>query len=125
MKRSSFGSFFLKMLFLMSQFLTEIVSCCLYSTKSGNVWVAGASYAKINVHIEIGLFGHQISRVMRNPYFCICKNKDADQRPFSLHLFIQSFYFLNPKFQASSHLLWQYSPVCMGLGRKPRSQVFS
>ena len=28
-------------------------------------------------------------------------------------------YFLNPKFQASSHLLWLYSPVCVGPGRKP------
>ena len=25
---------------------------------------------------------------------------------------VQSLYFLNPKFQASSHLLWLYSPVC-------------
>ena len=34
-------------------------------------------------------------------------------------------YFLNPKFQASSYLLWLYSPVCVGPGRKPRSPVFS
>ena len=27
---------------------------------------------------------------------------------------VQSLYFLNPKFQASSHLLWLYSPVCVG-----------
>ena len=38
---------------------------------------------------------------------------------------VQSLYFLNPKFQASSHLLWLYSPVCVGPGRKPRRQVFS
>ena len=25
-----------------------------------------------------------------------------------------SLYYLNPKFQASSHLLWLYSPVCVG-----------
>ena len=25
---------------------------------------------------------------------------------------VQSLFFLNPKFQASSHLLWLYSPVC-------------
>ena len=38
---------------------------------------------------------------------------------------VQSFYFLNPKFQASSHLLWLYRPVCVGPGRKPRRPVFS
>ena len=26
---------------------------------------------------------------------------------------VQSLYFLNPKFQVSSHLLWLYSPVCV------------
>ena len=38
---------------------------------------------------------------------------------------VQSLYFLNPKFQASSHLLWLYSPACVGPGRKPRRPVFS
>ena len=38
---------------------------------------------------------------------------------------VQSLYFLNPKFQASSHLLWLYSPVCVGPGRKPRRLFFS
>ena len=38
---------------------------------------------------------------------------------------VQFLYFLNLKFQASSHLLWQYSPVCVGPGRKPRRLVFS
>ena len=27
---------------------------------------------------------------------------------------VQSLFFLIPKFQASSHLLWLYSPVCVG-----------
>ena len=38
---------------------------------------------------------------------------------------VQSLYFLNPKFQASNHLLWLYSPVCVGPGRKPRRPVFA
>ena len=38
---------------------------------------------------------------------------------------VQSLYFLNPKFQASSHLLWLYSLVCVGPGPKPRKTVFS
>ena len=33
---------------------------------------------------------------------------------------VQSIYNLIPKFQASSHLLWLYSLVCVGPGRKPR-----
>ena len=35
---------------------------------------------------------------------------------------VQSLFYLNPKFQASSILLWVYSLVCVGPGRKP---VFS
>ena len=59
---------------------------------------------------------------MRKPAFCICENKDADQlrgnREADQHLFfasqiVQSLNFLNPKYQASSHLLWQYIPVCV------------
>ena len=38
---------------------------------------------------------------------------------------VQSFYFLNPKSHASSHLLWLYSPACVGPGRKPQRPVFS
>ena len=37
----------------------------------------------------------------------------------------QSLYYLHPKLQASSHLLWLYRPVCVGPGRKPRRPVFS
>ena len=64
---------------------------------------------------------------MRKPFFCICKNKR--QHAVSTFVFatriVQSLYFLNTKFQASSHLLWLYSPVCAGSGRKPRRPVFS
>ena len=38
---------------------------------------------------------------------------------------VRSLFYLNPKFQASSHLLWLYSPVCVRPGRKPRKLVFS
>ena len=38
---------------------------------------------------------------------------------------VQFLYFPNPKFQASSHLLWLYSPVCARPGRKPPRPVFS
>ena len=63
---------------------------------------------------------------MRKLDFCICENKGADQLrgnraadqrlcfPYIVHL-----YFLNLKFQASSHLLWQNSLVCVESGWKP------
>ena len=38
---------------------------------------------------------------------------------------MQFLFYLNPKFQASSHLVWLYSLVCVRPGRKPRRPVFS
>ena len=67
---------------------------------------------------------------MRKPDFCLCENKDADQLRGATAKLISAFviairivqflYYQNPKFQASSHLLWLHSPVCVGPGRKPR-----
>ena len=74
------------------------------------------------------------SRVVRKLAFCICENKDADQlrgnheadqRLFFTIWIVQSLYSLLLKFQSSSHLLWLYSPVCVGPGRKPRRPFFS
>ena len=75
-----------------------------------------------------------MSRVMKKTIFCICENKDADQlrgnREADQRLcfatrIVQSLYFLYTKFQASSHRMWLYSPVCVGPGRIPRRPVFS
>ena len=38
---------------------------------------------------------------------------------------VQSLFYLNPKFQASSYLLWLYSQVCVRPGWKSRRQLFS
>ena len=50
-----------------------------------------------------------MSPVVRKPDFCICQKKAADQLisafVFAIQI-VQSLYCLNPKFQASSHLLW-------------------
>ena len=71
---------------------------------------------------------------MRKPVFAYAKTKTqisfaVTAKLISVFVFatriVQSLYFLNPKFQASSHLLWLYSSVCMGPGRKPRRPVFS
>ena len=71
---------------------------------------------------------------MRKQTFCICENKDADQlrgnREAGQRLCfryidnLHSPYFLNAKFQASSHFLLLYSLVCVGPGRKPERWFF-
>ena len=52
-------------------------------------------------------------------------NRVADQRLCFASKLVQSFNFINPKFQASCKLMWLYSPVYVGPGRKPRIQIFS
>ena len=71
---------------------------------------------------------------MRKPVFASAKTKTEISfaviaKLISAFVFakrlVQYLYILNPKFQASSLLLWLYSPVCVGPGRKPRRPVFS
>ena len=57
---------------------------------------------------------------MRNLLFAFAKSKAQMQlhsNPAARFCYTDStlsFYFLEPKFQASCHLLWLYSPVCVG-----------
>ena len=62
---------------------------------------------------------------MRKSVFCLCENKGADQlrsyyaadqRLCFRYIDSTTLYFLNPNFQASSHLLLLYSPVYVGPG---------
>ena len=71
---------------------------------------------------------------MRKPAFAYAKTKAqisfaVPAKLISAFVFatriVQSLYFLNPKFQASSHLLLLYSPVHVGPGRKSRKTVVS
>ena len=76
-----------------------------------------------------------MSRCIRKPTIFICENKGADQlrgnREADLRLCFRyaestiPLLLQNPKFQASSCLLWLNSPVCVGPGRKPKLLVFS
>ena len=76
-----------------------------------------------------------MSLVVRKPALCIyAKTKTqisfaVTAKLISAFVFatriVQSLYFLNMKFQVSSHLVWLYSLVCVGPGRKPRRPVFS
>ena len=71
---------------------------------------------------------------MRKPAFAYAKTKTqisfaVTAKLISAFVFatliVQSLYFINTTFQASSYLLWLYSLVCVGPGRKPRRPVFS
>ena len=75
-----------------------------------------------------------LSLVMRKPVFAYAKTKTqisfaVTAKLISAFVFatriVQSLFFLDPKFQASSHFLWLYSLVCVRPGRKPRRAVFS
>ena len=75
-----------------------------------------------------------MSRVVRKWAFAYAKTKTqisfaVTAKLISAFVFatrrVQFLFYLNLKFQASSHLLWLYSPVCVGPGRKPRRPVFS
>ena len=69
---------------------------------------------------------------MRKPDFCIYAKTKAQiscavtAQLISAFIFatqtVQFLYFLNLKYQASSHLLWLHSPVFVGPGRKPKDQ---
>ena len=78
----------------------------------------------IHLNVQTSIFNTRMSfhmsLVIRKPAFCICENKDADQlrgnREADQRLcfcYIDSTIPLLPKFQASSHLVWLYSPVCV------------
>ena len=72
-----------------------------------------------------------LSLVMRKPAFAFAKTKTqiscaVTAQMISAFVFatwiVQYLFFLNPKFPVSSHLLWLYSPVCVGPGRKPQDR---
>ena len=74
-----------------------------------------------------------LSRDVRKPAFCIWENKEADQlrgyREADQRL---CFRYIDSTCNPSTSyirnfkpLVWLYSPVCVGPGRKPRRPVFS
>ena len=92
-------------------------------------------------HDSIKLFKY-MSRHMGKPKICLGENKGADQlrsnckasfavtaKLISAFVFatqiVQFLFYLNPKFQASSHLLYLHRPVCVRPDLKPRRLPFS
>ena len=62
------------------------------------------TYAKTKTHISCTLTAQLISAFV-----------------FTIRI-VRSLYYINPKFQASSHLLWLYRPVGAGYSRKPEDR---
>ena len=69
---------------------------------------------------------------MRKPAFCKCESKGAEQYNRAADQLI-CFRFIyckitllpiNPKFQASRHILWLQRPVCVGLFMNPGDRVY-
>ena len=74
---------------------------------------------------ESFLMAH-MSRVKRKPFFLHTRNQRCRSAlRYPLTQIVQSFFFINPKLQASRHFLQLYSPVCVGPCQKPQRQVFS
>ena len=65
-----------------------------------------------------------MSHLVGKPTICIGENKDAvTAKLISAFVFatriVQFLFYLNPKFQASSLILWLHRLVCIGPVRKP------
>ena len=109
-------------------FYVCIVCLC---PKNGTSWLI---MGKVYIYGGMGRQPYNGSHVMRKPDFAIAKTKTQFSfvviaKLISAFVFAtrieQSLFFQNPKFQAASHLMWLYSSVCVGPGRKPRRPVFS
>ena len=77
------------------------------------------------VGVHPGILCCQMSLVVRNRLFAYAKTKTQISAFVFASWIVQFLFHLNLKFQATSHLLWLYSPVCVGPGRKPGRPVFS
>ena len=84
------------------------------------------------IHVHVNAFTEALHKnyaaSWENQHFAYAKTKTqisftVTAKLISAFVFatrvVQSLYFLNPKFQASSHLLELYSLVCVEPGRKP------
>ena len=80
---------------------TCLSNCCLYMRKRL------FAYAKTKMQISFAVTAKLISAFVFTTWI------------------VQSLFYLHPKFLALSHLLWLYSLVCVGPGRKSRRPVFS
>ena len=107
---------------------------CITFVTSSLLW-QGKQLRTLPSQCDRGFIVNEMSLVVRKQALCKCEKTKMQiscavtAQLISAFVFatwlVQSLYYLNPKFQASSHLLWLYSPVCVVPGRKPRRPVFS
>ena len=71
---------------------------------------------------------------MRESFFAYAKTKQLISCAVTAQLIsafvfatriVQFLFFLNPKIEASYHVLWLYRPVCVRTGRQPRRPIVS
>ena len=86
----------------------------------------GFTYAKTKTQISFAVTAKLINafvsatRIVQS-FFYLNPKFQASNHP----LIVQSLYFLYTKFQASGHLVWLHSLVCVRPCRKPPRPVFS
>ena len=80
------------------------------------VWLKVCIYSGLALKLQNCQF-HQFSlfepRCKKNVFFAYAITAKLISAFVFATLITQSFYYLNSKFQASSYLLWLYSPVCV------------
>ena len=93
-------------------------------------------HGQVFVMLYFSRRSQHLSRVVRKPDFHLdakikaqisfaIENFESDQCLCSCYTIVQPLFFLNPKFQASCHLLLLHRPVYARRGRKPQGPVFS
>ena len=55
---------------------------------------------------------------MRQSFFAYAKTKQLISAFVFATRIVQFLFFLNPKIEASYHVLWLYRPVCVRTGRR-------
>ena len=114
-------------------FLIFICHLCSWLAFPSFTHIAVNFYCLISVVSENILWKliQQLNLVMRKPAFSYAKTNmqisfAVTAKLISAFVFasriVEFLYNLNPKFQASCYLLWLYSPVCVGSGRKPENR---
>ena len=104
---------------------------CLPMFHKQALWLLWVDFSSEHIYFETLLY---MSCVMRKLDFAYAKTKAQisfavtakliSAFVFATHI-VLFLFFLNTKFQASSHTLWLHRPVCVGPGRKHRRPVFS
>ena len=113
------------------KFVCTMKKCMVSIATINTIFEHGHVHTKLVIYIYIRYY---LSRIVRKPDFAYAKTKAQISCAVTAQLIsafvfatriVQFLFYLNPKFQDSSLLLWLYRSVCVRHGRKPRRPVFS